>query len=61
MPKCSEVRDRRFRHSDFVIPSDFVIRHSSFITGDASFLIRHLTGGLILSSRTKNAQRWAAS
>ena len=47
MTKYSEVYDRWFRHSDFVIPSNFVIRHSS--------------GGLILSSRTKNAQRWAAS
>ena len=28
MFKCSELRDHRFRHLDFVIPSDFVIRHS---------------------------------
>src|SRR5216117_253067 len=26
----SQLCSRRFRHSDFVIPSDFVIRHSSF-------------------------------
>src|SRR5437773_1507141 len=28
MSKCSELCNRWFRHSDFVIPSDFVIRHS---------------------------------
>src|SRR5436190_19390407 len=26
----SQLCGRRFRHSDFVIPSDFVIRHSDF-------------------------------
>jgi len=30
MSKISELCARRFRHSGFVIPSDFVIRHSSF-------------------------------
>src|SRR5881397_851421 len=30
MAKCSRLCDRLFRHSDFVIPSDFVIRHSGF-------------------------------
>jgi hypothetical protein len=28
MSKNSQLCGRRFRHSDFVIPSDFVIRHS---------------------------------
>ena len=30
MSKCSELCDRRFRHSDLVIPSDLVICHSDF-------------------------------
>ena len=32
MSKSSVLRARRFRHWDFVIPSDFVIRHSDLRT-----------------------------
>ena len=32
MSKCSELCGRRFRHSDLVVLSDFVIRHSGFNT-----------------------------
>src|SRR2546421_10114600 len=37
MSKSSELRVHGFRHSDFVIPSDFVIRHSGLritVSGD---------------------------
>src|SRR6184192_2092799 len=33
MLKCSELGGGRFRHSDLVIPSDFVIRHSGLRIG----------------------------
>src|SRR6266699_5641707 len=34
IPKGARVCDRRTRHSDFGIPSDFLIRHSSFGFGN---------------------------
>jgi len=34
MSKTSELRHRQFRDSDFVIPSDFVIRHSDLRSAD---------------------------
>ena len=62
MPKCSESCGRRFPHSDFVIPSHFVIRHSSLritVHGQGSFVFRvHWDDepGQTRSSRRESAQ-----
>src|SRR5438132_7598929 len=51
--KNSQLYGRRFRHSDFVIPSDFVIRHSDLriavcsIKRPVSGLVRAAGGGSV--------------
>src|SRR5207245_5833837 len=53
MSKNSQLYGRRFRYSDFVIPSDFVIRHSDLriavcsIKRPVSGLVRAAVGGSV--------------
>src|SRR5882724_8421235 len=53
MSKNSQLCGRRFRHSDFVIPSDFVIRHSDLriavcsIKSPVSGLVGGVGGGSV--------------
>src|SRR5207253_6731264 len=55
MSNCSELCGRRFRHSDFVIPSDFVIRHSGLKITVHAWPRRFLTAHLEHESRRARA------